>query len=339
MTKARQLADLGNVYDDGALSNRNLIINGAMQVAQRGTSVTSYSSGNGYYTLDRWKTNPVNAGTWTVSQDTDAPKGFASSLKWECTAATSTLTSNDNVTTNYLLEGQNLQQLVKGYSDALPVTLSFWVKSNKTGTYYCDFIDANNSRDLPISYTVNSAGVWEYKTITFAGDTSGVLSNDNQQSMRMTFWLAAGPDFQSGTTPSSWQANTSANRAVGQVNLADTIGNYWQITGVQLEVGDTATPFEHRSYGDELARCQRYYREDLGGGNLWYALQYTDTHKFFQMQHPVQMRATPTATINYSGGTWTDYLTDATHWKAYGASSYSDGGTYRITSFAFDAEL
>ena len=118
-----------------------------------------------------------------------------------------------------------------------------------------------SSRHINKAYTINSANTWEHKSITFAGDTSGVVDNDNGIGFQVIWWLGAGPDFTSGTLQTSWGSNVTANRAVGQVNLADTIGNDWQITGVQLEVGDTATPFEHRSYGDELARCQRYYQK------------------------------------------------------------------------------
>ena len=276
MSKARQLADLGNVYDDGALSHRNLIINGACTVAQRSSSVTGIQS-YGYHTTDRFLLSILTLGTWTVETSTDAPDGFSNSHKITCTTADASPAAGDYLFIEQRLEGQNLQQLKKGTANALPVTLSFWVKSNKTGTYIAEFDDADNSRNINLSYTVNSSGVWEYKTITFDGDTSGVLDNDAGFSARICWWLAGGSNFTSGTLATSWESTVNANRAVNNVNLADTTSNYFAITGVQLEIGDTATPFEHRSYGDELARCQRYYQVfasrvtnyPLGWGYTW----------------------------------------------------------------------
>jgi len=150
--------------------------------------------------------------------------------------------------------------LKKGTSNALPITISFWVKSNKTGTYILEIDDNDNSRNINKSYTVSSSGVWEYKTITFEGDTTGSLDNDNEHSLRLFFWLDAGSTFRGGTLATSWENTTNANRADGNVTLADTVGNTWQITGVCMNVGDSAIGFPHdESYGDTLARCQRYF--------------------------------------------------------------------------------
>ena len=291
MSKARQLADLGNVYDDGALSNRNLIINGAMQVAQRATSVTGVVN-SGYHAADRFNLSIVTLGTWTIEASADAPNGFGRSHKMTCTTANASPAAGAYALVEQRLEGQNLQQLKKGTSAAVPITLSFWVKSNKTGTYIAEFDDNDNSRNINLPYTVNSSGVWEYKTITFDGDTTGVLDDDGSFSARIIWWLGTGSDFNSGSLASSWENTVNANRAVGNVNLADATSNYWQITGVQLEVGDTATPFEHRSYGDELARCQRYYffeNESIYGG------RYGTSSGFAGFESlPVTMRADPT---------------------------------------------
>jgi len=294
MSKARQLADLGNVYDDGALSNRNLIINGAMQVAQRGTSFSGVTSSQ--YGVDRFlETGSI--GTRTVSQETDAPSGFSSSLKTAITTAESPPASGDFLLIEHRMEGQNLQMLKKGTADALPVTVSFWVKSNVTGTYILELDDNDNSRNINASYTINSSGTWEYKTITLASDTTGAFDNDANFSARLIWWLDAGSDFRGGTLATSWASTVNANRAVGNVSFGSTIGNYWQITGVQLEVGDTATPFEHRSYGDELARCQRYYYDtELS------MVIYATANGFYgvPVTHPVEMRASPAG--NISGG-------------------------------------
>ena len=259
MSKARGLADLGNVYNDGALSNRNLIINGAMQVAQRGTSVAGVTS-SGYKTCDRFTLNLNALATWTVSQSADAPAGFASSLMLECTTADAAPAANSFLALRHVFEGQNLQQLKKGTAAALPLTLSFWVKCFKTGDFQVNLNDADNGRQLSSVITINSAATWEYKTATFAGDTVGAFNNDNERSMDLEFWLDVGSTYTGGAASTSWETIVSGNRAAGTtLALGDSTSNYFQITGVQLEVGDTATPFEHRSYGQELALCQRYY--------------------------------------------------------------------------------
>jgi len=266
MSKARGLADLGNVYNDGALSNRNLVINGAMQVAQRGTSVTGITGG-GYLTCDRMELGMTAIGTWTVTQESDGPVGFANSYKVACTTANAAPAAGAFMFVGYKIEGQDLQQLAKGSADAQSVTLSFWVKSNVLGTYQVTFLDADNTRNIAGTYTVDASATWEYKTITVAGDTTGPFANDNGNSLGLEFWLDSGVNFKGGAVPTAWEAQVNTDRNAGSnVNLADTIGNYFQITGVQLEVGDTATPFEHRSYGQELALCQRYYEKSFNKG-------------------------------------------------------------------------
>jgi len=267
MTRARDLADLAGSADAGGITGRNLIINGAMQVAQRGTSETGVTT-TGYKTTDRWQFQLTTIGTWTVSQSTTAPDGFSNSYKLECTTADASPAGADNMAFKQRIEGQNLQHLKYGTASAQPMTLSFWVRSSKTGTYVCELLqpDASN-RHINKSYTISSANTWEYKTITFAGDSSGVINNDNGEGLQVNWWLGSGSGFSSGTLQTSWGALDQTARAVGNVNLADSTSNDWYITGVQLEVGETATPFEHRSYGDELARCQRYYQKDLYEGN------------------------------------------------------------------------
>jgi hypothetical protein len=240
---------------------RNLVYNGAMQIHQRGTSTTGITT-SGYYTADRWQHGIDTLGTWTSTVENDAPtgSGFRKSLKLLCTTADASPVTTDNVGFQHQLEGQDLQLLRKGTSSAEQVTVSFWVKSNVTGTYICELYDFDNTRQVSKSYTVSASGVWEQKTITFPADTSGVLDNDNNGSLMLRFWLAAGPSFTSGTLNSSaWAANNNANRAVGQVNLGAATNNYWQVTGVQMNVGAVAAPFQFKSYEQDLAECQRYY--------------------------------------------------------------------------------
>jgi hypothetical protein len=267
------LAD-GAVTTEKLVANvnfRNLIINGDMSIAQRSTSVASIST-VGYYTIDRFKLTDASSGTWTQSQSTDVPtgQGFATSLKMDCTTADASPGSGDSLVLQQLIEGQNLQYLKKGTSSAESTTLSFWVKSNKTGTYICELRDVDNNRTISQSYTISSANTWEKKTITFAGDTTGALGNDNAESLRCNFYLNAGSNYTSGTLQTSWGGRTDANRAVGQVNLADNTANEWYITGVQLEVGTSASDFEFLPYDVNLQRCQRYYQQlNQNGANGW----------------------------------------------------------------------
>jgi len=242
---------------------RNLVINGDMQIAQRGTSATGLGNGSaGYHTADRWRFSETGAPTceFTQSQDTDVPngQGFSSSLKMDCTTSQGSLAAADQIKIEQRIEAQNLQHLKFGTSNAETVTVSFWVKSNKTGTYILNIYQADDDRSISKSYTINSADTWEKKTITIEGDVLGTINNDNGLGWYVIWALAMGSDYTSGTLQTSWGAYTAANYMVGQVNLADSTSNYINITGVQLEVGDTATPFEHRPYDMELARCQRY---------------------------------------------------------------------------------
>lgn len=243
---------------------KNLIINGAMQVAQRGTSTASITTSN-YYTLDRFAFRLTTAGTWTSTQENDAPtgSGFRKSSKMLCTTADASPAAGDSFAYTTILEGQNLQQIKKGTAAAEQLTLSFWVKANVTGTYIVQLTDYDNSRSVSKSYTINASGTWEKEVITFPADTTGVFDNDNAASFGVDFWLVAGSNYTSGTLQTTWSSTTNANAAVGQVNLASATSNYWQITGVQLEVGDTATPFEFKPFAQDLEECKRYYRKSF----------------------------------------------------------------------------
>ena len=284
----------------GAVPNqsafKNIIINGDMSLAQRATSASSLT-GNGYHTVDRFQTVISSIGTWTQTQSTDVPtgQGFAKSLKMDCTTADASPASGDNMYIRQEIEGQNLQYLKKGTSSAESTTLSFWVKSNKTGTYIAELYDFDNSRQISQAYTISSANTWEKKTLTYAGDTTGAFGNDNDQSLSCTFWLGAGSNFTSGTLSTSWSSVTNANRAVGQVNLADSTSNEWYVTGVQLEAGTSASDFEFLPFDVNLRRCQRYFflmcrgdQLDVGAGGY-----YNSGQIFCEVPLPVTMRTTP----------------------------------------------
>ena len=241
---------------------RNIVINGDMQIAQRSTSVASITT-SGYYTLDRMYLGISSLGTWTMSQSTDTPtgQGFANSLKLDCTTADASPAAGDYLQLTQIFEGQNLQYLKKGTANALPLTASFWVKSTKTGTFIVQLFDNNNTRSISKSYTVSVSNTWEFKTITFAGDTTGAFTNNNAGSLYLNFWLGAGTNFTSGTLATSWGAAVNANTAVGQVNIADNTANDFLITGVQLEAGEQASGFEFMPIDIDLIRCQRYYEK------------------------------------------------------------------------------
>jgi hypothetical protein len=287
------------------LSHRNMVINGAMQVAQRG-NVTGKTSST-YGGPDRFKTEINALGTWSISQNTTntpTDKGFKNSLKLEITAnAESSIGgTSDYVNLQQRFEGQDVQHIRKGTSEAKQLTLSFWVKSNVTGNYNIELTDVDNSRHVTALSTIDSADTWEYKTHTFPADTTGAFDNDNVQSLRIAWWLSAGTTFTSGSRQTTWSSTSNGDRAVGNFNLASADNNYYEITGVQLELGSVATPFEHRSYADELARCQRYYEVIWGDGTngyggAWPASLNSSTNRWCSYQFKVQKRAIPAGSL------------------------------------------
>jgi hypothetical protein len=279
-----------------------------MSIAQRSTSVASITAA-GYYTLDRWNIGASSLGTWTNTQSTDVPtgQGFATSFKLDCTTADASPAAGDYFQLNQIFEGQNLQYLKKGTANAVSLTASFWVKSTKTGTFIAELIDLDNSRGISKSYTVSVTDTWEKKTVTFEGDTTGALANDNGSSLVLSFWLGAGSTYSSGTLATTWGSITNANRVVGQVNIADSTSNDWYITGVQLEAGTTASDFEFLPVDVNLARCQRYC--NVFDTNNYYSLcnAYFNTTTAILggvVTYPTTMRADPTVTY---GGTTANF--------------------------------
>ena len=257
----------------GGLSHRNLIINGAMLISQRGSSQASITS-SGYYNIDRFRT-ALNTGTVTTSQSTDVPtgEGFSKSFKVDVTTANTSLSGTNFLHVQQSIEGQNLQMLSYGTSGAKTITLSFFVKSNKTGIYCISLEKTDNTRyDYTAEYTISSANTWEKKTITIVPDSNiqasgGAIDNDNGKGFNLKFVLAAGGDRDNGAN-NTWNSSTPAHSTSNQVNFLDSTSNEWYVTGVQLEVGDTATSFEHRSYGIEYDLCRRYYERWYGGSSF-----------------------------------------------------------------------
>jgi len=313
MTKAAELAKMGEVLTNSQIGGRrNILINGAMQVAQRSTSETGLGASSGYFTLDRFRiTSGNNAGRLTMSQSsvTDLP-GFANALKMDCTTADTSTDAAENLRLQTLLEGQDLQQLKKGTSSAEKFTISFYVKGNASATYMLELFDGDNSRHNTQQFAVTSS--WNRISLTFAGDTTGAFDDDNALSLYLNFWLHAGSNFTSGTyTANTWASNTNANRAVGISSFFDSTDRTLEITGLQMEIGSQATPFEHRSFGEELALCQRYYYQSadnlaggVGQGGMWFGENINTTECFGPGNNfPVTMRATPTVVIYDNSGT------------------------------------
>ncbi len=324
---------------DNNINFRNIIINGDMSIAQRGTSKASI--GFEYGTVDRFQTVQGSLGAFTQSQSTDVPtaQGFTKSLKMDCTTADASPSSGDELYIRQQIEGQNLQYLLKGTSSAKSLTVSFWVKSNKTGTYIVELFDNDNSRHINKSYTISSASTWEKKTITYDGDTTGAFNNDNGSSLSLSFMLGAGSDFTSGTLQTSWGASTSANRQVGQVNLADNTANEWYITGVQLEAGTIASDFEFLPVDANLNRCLRYFYFDdcdlqLVTGRV------SDAFRVGYKQYPVPMRASPTFTVLTSNGELGNTsVSDTSQYAIRLQQSGSDGSVPRVLTYNFSSEL
>ena len=351
-------ASAGVIKTEEIVNNRNLVINGAMQVAQRNTSVTGITT-TGYYTADRWGIQVSSAGTWTMNVESSAPTGteFRKSANLVCTTADSSLSSADALLFEQRFEGQNLQGIKKGTVNAESLTVSFYVKSSNTGTYICEFYDVDNTRQISKAYTIDVANTWEKKTITIPPDTTGQFDNDNGDSFRLFFWLGSGTERTSGTLNSSaWAALTQVNRVVGQLNLANRIGNYWAVTGIQLERGSSATPYEWLDYGRELRLCQRYYLP-VTSGSLAYGRGNGTSGTVCSLPIPVPLRATPTlpstttaylySVSGYSGAataTWSS-VTLASSSVIFQGAGFSNGTDNRpnITEmgsgFYFSAEL
>ena len=260
MSKAAELANLiGNINMGGGV-NRNVVVNGSMNVAQRGTSSTGLGASSGYFTVDRHILDFSNtAGRLTMSQDSSAPSGFANSLKLACTTADTSIASDEQLRINTRIEGQNLQSFAKGTSDAKPFAVSFYVKGNASATYVCELYDNDNTRQA--SKTFNVTTDWTRIELSFPADTSGAFDDDNALSFLLQIWLHAGSNFTSGTLNTTWGSVTNANRAVGISSFFDSTDRTFFITGVQLEVGQNPTEFEHEPFESTLSKCLRYYQK------------------------------------------------------------------------------
>ena len=305
---------LSKIQLSQAGGRRNLIHNGAMKIAQRGT-VTGHTTGG--ISCDRYRVTISGDAIVTTSQDTDVPaatNGFKNSLKIDCTTADTSVAAGDYAILYQRIEGQDLQHLLYGTSSAKKLTLQFWVKSAKTGIHIVELRHMDAIYQNSQQYTISSADTWEKKTVTFVGYPTTAFDNDANGSLQIAWWLLAGSTLGGGTHNSNTWHNTQANRAVGQVNVLDSTANNFYITGVQLEVGEV-TEFEHRTFADELLTCQRYFWRHYGanvtsqGAATSSLCQWNTTSAYGLMSFPVEMRAPPTGAYSdlshfviYSGG-------------------------------------
>ena len=303
MSKAAELAAL--IGSQTALSNRNLVTNGAMNVSQRSTSVANMGGTEGYKTLDRFNhTGGEGAGRFTSAQTAvnDLP-GFLNCLHLDCTTADTSIAATELLIIEQRLEGQDLQQLKKGTSSAESVTVSFYMKTNKAFTFMCGLNDYDNNRVNVQQFTTSTS--WTRHSITFVGDTTGALTDDNGHSLSVEFYLHAGSNFTGGTySANTWQSRQSSDnmRAVGIGSFFDSTDNDVKLTGLQVELGEQATPFEHRSFGDELVKCQRYFYRWLSTGlfvEAWIGGVITGAIARGTFYLPTVMRSTPS--ISSSG--------------------------------------
>tara|TARA_R100001509_G_scaffold135423_2_gene89143 strand:- start:157 stop:1251 length:1095 start_codon:yes stop_codon:yes gene_type:complete len=304
--------------------NRNVVINGAMKVAQRSTSVTGIGAASGYFTADRFHLEPLStAGRLTMTQEsiTDLP-GFANCIKLDCTTADTSIAAGEGLLLQQRIEGQNLQRFEKGTSSAKGFTVSFYVKGNASATYVCELYDGDNTRQVSRSFSVTTS--WNRVTINFPADTTGSFDDDASTSLFLQIWLHAGSTYSGGTLSTTWTSVTQANRAAGISSFFDSTARTFFITGVQLEVGDTATDFEHRTYADDLANCQRYYYKIPNNGvytrfGVGDNLSATGQQSFVPL--PVTMRTRP---AQETTGTVGDY------------SLYHSSSIIQLTSLSLD---
>ena len=345
MSKAAELANLiGNINAGGGGVNRNVVINGSMNVAQRATSSTGLGSSNGYFTCDRWRLAFNTSGRITSAQDgSDTPdtNGFANCLKLSTTTADTSIASGEYLFLQQKFEGQHLQAFAKGTSTAKPFALSFYVKGNASATYVAELYDGDNSRQVSKAFNVTTS--WNRVELSIPADTTGSFDDDNATSLNLSIWLHAGSDYTSGTLNETWGSVTAANRVVGISSILDSTSRTFSITGVQLEVGQNPTSFEHEPFERTLTKCQRYYQ--VVDFNIQ---DYTpaDGYLHCNVNFPTPMRATPSSSVtdgskgSLAGTATTAYNITATGCRVENQTSGNNARAYHFGgSSAMSSEL
>ena len=319
---------------------RNIVINGGMNVAQRSASVTGIGASAGYFTCDRWYLEAgTTAGRLTMTQTADGPVGFANCMKLDCTTADTSIAAGELLVLQQHIEGQDVQAIGKGVTGAKQITLSFYVKANAAFTFNAEIQDQDNGRTNGKAFATTTD--WVRHEITFeadADDGSSPFDDDNAKSLSVNFWLHGGSTYTGGTLASGWENTTNANRADGISSFYSSTDNNFFITGVQLEVGSVATPFEHKSFGEELALCQRYFIED---DTVYKAYQNapSDTgSRACNFNFPTTMRAAPsmTAAVDAGSAAFNSRTTNGVGITVGGSVS---GATTFTSGYTADSEL
>ena len=340
------------------LSHRNKVINGAMAISQRGTSFTNITGNSGStYTLDRFKIqmNDLDQAVVTVSQDSSAPDGFAKSLKIQCTTTETSVESSEHARLIYDGEAFDFTDIGFGTSSAKKITVSFWVKSNLTGTWGMNFWRGDANRSNLRTYTINSANTWEHKVITLVEDTTGGgVNSDNGYGFRINWGLATGANYAQSHSLDTWHSFEQQYfypYDARNTNLFSSTSNNFYITGVQLEVGQQATPFEHRSIGEELTRCYRYYQviaPPVAEALISDTVDYDNT-TYFTVDLHTPMRANPSLVVSNFSNAFRLYGTNPRNVSTLSHNTgsqntskmhlYANGGSSGAVGFArvFDA--
>jgi len=338
MSKAAELAALiANVNKGSSLANKNLVINGAFTVHQRKAINTTSTENDNYATADRFKPSASNTDNLAITQqvtNSSAPVGFENSYKFVVTTAESALASDELFRIMHFIEGLNLQHLNYGISSAKRVTLSFWVRSSLTGTYAVSIYAGSGNKIIGSTYTISSADTWEKKEITFVGDTAQAITNDNTEGLRLNWILMAGSDYTSGSN-TSWGSYAASKLAYGHTAAwGQSTDHDFYLAGVQLEVGEKATEFEHEPYETTFLKCARYYFKNLAPV---YTTQY-GSNAICTTEYPVPMRNTPSLSV-VSGTSPTSFaahnVVPYASMYVYHASSTGDA----IANYQADAEL
>jgi len=349
MTKAAELAKMGEVLTNSQIGRKNIIINSGMQISQRSTSETGLGAASGFFTLDRFYMieNDASAGRFTMSQSavTDL-EGFSNALKIDCTTADTSIAAGEALIIQQKIEGFNAQQLKATSTTTRAMTLSFYAKSNASRAIASEIGMSNGTNNSASKlHTIGTS--WARYTFTVPAASSTQIDNDNSNEMQVNFWLHAGSTFTSGTMSASLEPVTNANRAAGIGSIFASTDNEIEITGVQLEVGSVATPFEHKSFGEELILCSRYYQDFTEGNTIVRGYGYNNTSGMdnpFTFKTPMRAAPTMTETSGSDAGSNSD-LTNFGNIKTHGCdfntdpSPQNNQSNYYQFQFTADAEL